>query len=142
MANLPEQLWRFPTREAIDSLAQRFSLENRPDMQDWEWEVADPARAEEFVTAYKTAALTDDERFTLMEMILQSFEERAQVLAGDLVWLDVLHLIEQNVDLHISSVWHWACEQSGIGDAWRVTPFMREILARHISRFLATHGRR
>ncbi len=136
MPEMPEQLYRFPTRKAIDSLAERFGLENQPWMQDWEWEVADPDRAEEFATVYKTALLSDDERFTLLEMILQSFEERPQALENDRTWLDMLHLIEQNIDLHISTVWYWALTDNDTDDVWRVTPFMREILARHVDRFV------
>ncbi len=132
---MPEYLYRFPTRAAIESLAERFGLENQPGMQDWEYEVADPERAREFAVAYKTAALTDDERFTLMEMILQSFEERPKALADDPAWLEVVRLIEKNIDLHISTVWYWA-SIGDIDDAWRVTPFMRDILARHVGRFV------
>jgi len=73
--SVPEHLWRFPTAEAIESLAQRFHLPNHPNMQDWEWEVADPSRINEFVAAYKGGELNDDERFVLMETIIQSFEE-------------------------------------------------------------------
>lgn len=134
--DLPKHLWRFPTRKAIDSLANRFGLANRPDMQDWEREVADPQRVDEFVAAYKTSRLTDDERFTLMEIILQSFEERSPVLADDAVWRNVLSLIEQNIDVHIYSVWYWSCEGVDLSDAWWVTPFMREIFARHSGRFV------
>jgi hypothetical protein len=47
-------------------------------MQDWSWEVADATRLDEFLAVYQTASLTDDERFTLMEVLLQSFEDRAQ----------------------------------------------------------------
>ncbi len=129
--DVPERHWRFPTREAIDSLARRFRLANRPDMQDWEREVADPLRADEFVAAYKALCLTDDEKFTLMEIILQSFEEGTRALANDPVWQEVLRLIEQNVALHIYSVWYWSCGDVDLPDAWRVTPFMRQILARH-----------
>ncbi|MCP5384447.1 MAG: hypothetical protein H6913_07510 [Altererythrobacter sp.] len=44
-------------------------------MQDWEFEVADANRIDEFLSAYQSQELTDDERFTLMEMIIQSFED-------------------------------------------------------------------
>jgi hypothetical protein len=34
------------------SLATRFGLPYHDDMQDWEWEVADSARFEEFLATY------------------------------------------------------------------------------------------
>lgn len=72
---VPEHLWRFPTREAIASLAIRFDVPNEPHMQDWEWEVADPARIDEYLNAYHVGELTDDERFTLMETLIQAFDD-------------------------------------------------------------------
>ncbi len=48
---IPKRLWRFPTLATIDLLAQRFNLPNHPNMQDWEYEVADPDRVDEFLAA-------------------------------------------------------------------------------------------
>jgi hypothetical protein len=66
---VPEHLSRFTTREAIDRLAQRFGLPNTPGMQDWEWQVAYPARIPEFLAAYAMGGLSDDERFVLLEVL-------------------------------------------------------------------------
>ena len=76
--SVPKHLWRFPTAAVIDSLARRLSLPNTPRMQDWQWEVADCARLSEFLDAYENSGLTDDERFTLMEIMLESFEDLAR----------------------------------------------------------------
>ena len=73
--SVPEHLWRFPTRTAIASLATRFGLPNTLEMQDWEWEVADYERIDEFLDTYETEDVTEDELFVLMEMLLQSFSE-------------------------------------------------------------------
>lgn len=43
--------------------------------QDWEWEVADPARIDEYLNAYHVGEFTDDERFTLMETLIQAFDD-------------------------------------------------------------------
>jgi hypothetical protein len=73
--SVPDHLRRYPTRKAIDSLAARFDLPYTPFMQDWEWEVADSDRIDEFVAGYHSGELNEDERFTLMETIIQSFED-------------------------------------------------------------------
>ena len=131
----PEHLWRFPTRDAIASLANRFGLANAPDMQDWEWEVADPERIEEFLGAYLNGDLSDDERFTLMEVLLQSFEDSEADLASDPRWGQVLSALDQHIDLHAFSVWGWSCVDKPVNaDWWRVTPWLRRILARHRAR--------
>jgi hypothetical protein len=62
--------------EIVLNFALNFErLESCPHMQDWEWEVADSERINEFPSAYESGELSDDERFTLMETILQSFED-------------------------------------------------------------------
>ncbi len=78
---VPEHLWRFPTADARASLAARFGVPNEPHIQDWEWEVADPARIDEYISAYVDAGLTDDERFTLMETVIQAFEDLEELPA-------------------------------------------------------------
>jgi hypothetical protein len=106
--SVPEHLWRFPTRAAIDALARRFGLPNTPGMQDWEWEVADPDRIAEFLAAYESGELSDDERFTLMETLLQSFEDLPEPTASDPRWQRTLQLLAQNVQLHRYSLWYWS----------------------------------
>lgn len=128
----PKHLWRFPTAKAITSLAERFGLPNADLMQDWEWEVADPLRKDEFFHAYMHGGLSDDERFTIMETIIQSFEEDDVALESNRQWERVLTAIEDNLDLHIYTVWYWSdLENENIDDIWRVTPFLREILFKH-----------
>jgi hypothetical protein len=104
----PKHLWRFPTREAIDSLAARFKLPNDPGMQDWEYEVADAKRINEFISAYLSGELTEDEKFTLMATIIQSFADMDQPLANDERWPIVIRQLEANIDLHIYTVWYWS----------------------------------
>jgi hypothetical protein len=77
---VPEHLWRFPTEQAIASLAARFDLPNESYMQDWEWEVADPERIDEYITVYNSGELNDDERFTLMETIVQLTSQEPRAL--------------------------------------------------------------
>ena len=134
--SVPEHLWRFPTRKAIDSLAERFNLPNTPEMQDWEWEVADSERIDEFVIAYESGELDDDEKFTLMETIIQSFEELEASLSTEPRWNKVLNLIVNNIELHIYSVWYWSdLENENEDDQWRVTPYLRSILLKYKDKF-------
>jgi len=129
---VPEPEPRYPTRAAIDALARRFGLANHPGMQDWEWEVADAERIDEFLAAYAGGELTDDERFTLMETILQSFEQLPHPADEDPRFPRLLGLLERNAALHRHTIWYWAAYQSGdLDDAWSVTPHMRALMARH-----------
>ncbi len=135
--DIPEHIWRYPTREAIDSLSQRFGFRNEPNMQDWEWEVADPNRVEEFLYAYVDGELSDDERFTLMEIIIQSCEDLRDVLENNSKWQKALLFIEDNIDLHIYSVWYWSdLENEDENELWRVTPYLQKILNKYKDRYL------
>lgn len=134
MTDLPERLWRFATRAARASLSKRSGLSPDDGMQDWEWEVADPSRIDEFIAAYGSGELTEDERFTLMETIIQSFEDTAAPTEHP-HWPQLLRLLDENIHLHMNSVWYWALEGSELEDSWLVTPAMRELLARHRAAF-------
>ena len=134
--SIPEHLWRFPTRKAIDSLAKRFKLPNTIEMQDWEWEVADSDRIDEFISAYESGQLDDDEKFTLMEIIIQSFEELESSLSIEPRWWKILNIIENNIELHIYSVWYWSdLENDNEDDQWKVNPFIRSILIKYKDKF-------
>ena len=127
--SVPEHLFRSPTRASIEALAKRFDLPFDTSMQDWEWEVADPDRIDEFLEAYRMGELDEDERFTLMETIIQSFEDAPQAPEADPRWCEVLNLLTTGIDLHISTVWYWAAtDHQRLDDTWLVTPSIRKLL--------------
>lgn len=124
---IPNHSFRCPTRAAIDSLSARFGFSNDPGMQDWEFEVADASRIDEFLEAYESGELDDDERFTLMQTIIQSFENLNDPLETDARWSGVLELLDANIALHGYSAWYWSCEDAlDPRDAWQVSPWLRK----------------
>jgi hypothetical protein len=130
----PEHRW--PTAAAIEKLAQRFDLPTGPHMQDWEWEVADPNRIDEFLAAYKSAELDDDERFTLMEMLIQSFEDLEEDLETHPRWTELLDLLEENTELHASTIWYWGTPTADNDvTEWRVAPYLWQVVQRRRSVF-------
>ena len=134
--SVPEHLVRHPTRAAIDRLAEYFDLPNHPSMQDWEIEVADPARCAEFLSAYESLELNDDEKFTLMWMILESFDELETPLDANSDWQRALFHVESDIFIHIGTVWFWsALDATSEDEMMQITPYMREILGRHRSQY-------
>ena len=132
-------LWRYPTVASMNALAERLHLPPPPLEYDWRLAVADPARIDEFVALYENGGLTDDERFTLMEVVLNSIidavDTDTSILKSD-IWQKILTLLEQNIEIHIYSVWYYSdVEQDDVEDLWCLAPFMRPILARHQGRF-------
>lgn len=126
---IAESLLRFPTSAAITRLAEHFGLPYDPTMQDWPWEVADPTRLDEFLQAYADGDFTEDERFVLMEMILQCCEDLDDRLPSDPRWGRVLALLETHLELHASSVYYWAD-----GDNFTIAADVRRLLGRHRDR--------
>ncbi len=135
---VPEHLWRCPTPAAIDALALRFNLPNFPEMQDWQWEVADAGRIDEFIAAYRSGQLDDDERFTIMETIIQSFEDLGEALHSDIRWQTVVDLLGANIKLHAKTVWYWAMPDEGdCENHWTVSSSLRQILREHHDELVA-----
>ena len=133
--SVPDHLLRYPTAAAIQLLAQRLGLPNEPNMQDWPWEVSDANRLDEFLAVYREKSLSDDERFTVMETIIQSFDDLGESIVTGPRWLDAMALLDRNIDLHASSVWYWSSlENDNVDEQWTVTPYMRVLLAKHRSR--------
>ena len=129
---VPEHLWRFPTRAAMDAIAERFGLASDRAMQDWEWQVADATRIDELLAPLESTELSGDERFVLAEISLQSFEALAAPLAKDSRWARFLEVLDDNAALHAHSIWYWSCVDSDDADEWwSVTPFLRRILKKH-----------
>ncbi|WP_227552365.1 MULTISPECIES: hypothetical protein [unclassified Acinetobacter] len=122
---------RYITASAIYALAQRFNLPYDPFMQDWEYEVADPNRIDEFIDAYLSNELNEDEKFALMETILQSFEESSKTLDSDQQWNIILQLLEDNLDIHATTICYWAYGNSAYTLCWRITPDLRKIKRRN-----------
>ncbi len=107
-------------------------------MQDWEWEVADPNRLDDFISAYQSGELDDDELFTLMEIIVQSFDDLGSAVSSDPRWQTASDLLDTNIAIHARTVWYWSCPDTDDQERqWAITPFIRPILVKHRAKLLA-----
>jgi hypothetical protein len=121
---------QFATVGVRDALAARFGLPNGPNMQDWEYEVADPARTEEFLCALEQEEFRDDERFIFSETVMQCFEELAGLgldLAASEQWRRFVRLLRLRPKLHATTLFYWADVETMPQDSWHVAPFVREL---------------
>jgi hypothetical protein len=111
---LPEHLKRYPTRAGRDGLATRLGLTIDPFSQDWEWEVADPTHFDEWLAVYRAEPLSDDERFSLMEMLIQCIDDMVPThVAAEEVealpqWQAVAALLRERPRLHASTIAYWS----------------------------------
>lgn len=121
---------RYPTKSAITSLAKKLGLEKpEPNSQDWEYEIANPQEIDTYIRLYESPETNDDEKFVIMETIIQSFEELDN-LNTDKRWKYVLEILKTNMKLHEYTIWYWAKPDSNeIASHWRVTPSIRGLIS-------------
>jgi hypothetical protein len=130
---VPDHLRRYPTKAGREALADRLGLTIDPYSQDWEWEVAAPECFQEWLTVYPDASLTDDERFSLMEILVQCVEDICPV-EGPIEqlpeWQAVAVLLRANPRLHASTICYWSLfEHDNPEEQFQVSVLMRRVWA-------------
>tara|TARA_R110001606_G_scaffold95070_2_gene210604 strand:+ start:63 stop:422 length:360 start_codon:yes stop_codon:yes gene_type:complete len=111
----------------MEQLANMFGLHFDSGMQDWPYEVADPAKAEHYLRVLTTQNLPPDISFTLLDMVLESVEESDLDLANSTAGDNLAEYITKNFDLHAYQVWYWAALEQTPADAFRISPFLQRI---------------
>ncbi len=119
--------FRSETRNAIDEIAKELGLPNKPDMQDWAYEVANPMDIEKYIAYYENIG-DEDIKFVLMEMIIQAIEEQT-IHEKFQKYCDLVKpCLERDFEIHEYTVFYWGVLDSlSSTDLWKVTPFMRRI---------------
>jgi hypothetical protein len=130
VAEVPEHLQRWPTSAARQALAARLGLPYDRQMQDWEWEVAHSSLFPAFLAAYRGGDLDDDERFSLMECLVQSVADMTPPPGGPpKEWASVAELFRAAPQLHTSTIayrsrmtgeegWEWAGVSEAMRQVW------------------------
>lgn len=107
-------------------MAIRFGLPYSGEMQDWEWEVANPSQFEEYLEAYASAGLPQEQLFSLMEMLIQYVEFSGSESSFEFSWEKIKLLLERNKQLHRSTINYWSClNGSAPEELFQVTLSMR-----------------
>ncbi|MGC3957522.1 MAG: hypothetical protein QM813_06055 [Verrucomicrobiota bacterium] len=125
---VPHIAFRCSTAAAIDRLCQRFQL--FPNVQDWEIVVADPERIREFLDAYEKEPFDDDERFTLMALLIASFDDLLRENRDDPEAWHRLHAhLRRRFDLHGYTVQYWSlADQDELTEGFAITPRVQEVM--------------
>jgi hypothetical protein len=120
---------RYPTRSAINKINKMYSLKEDSGTQDWGIECSDSGRVEEFIDGYYGFMMTDDERFTLMALILGSFEEcDGETEENIKIWMKIHTILANNLDLHRDQVKYYQCNDVTSSECiFPITPLMRMI---------------
>lgn len=99
-----------PNSNARKSLAKKLKLEYRHDMQDWEWEVSDYNRIEDFFKEYDSAETSENEKSSIMEIILDCLNDLLNDKKQnefDKYFIMALERIKLSGELHKGSLNYW-----------------------------------
>ena len=118
------------TKKAIDNLIKKLKLPEYDEFsQDWEYEVANIERLEEFIEYYQNVDMDIDEKFTLMIIILESCNDAKQEnkLQKE-TWDKVEELVIKDKIIHNLTINYWSCiENENIEDCFYITPLVRKL---------------
>ncbi|WP_429314119.1 hypothetical protein [Paenibacillus mucilaginosus] len=96
--------------------------------QDWEYEVTNAGRLEEFMDYYQHAVLDAEEKFARMIIILSSFDD---ALTGGHApggaWERIRRCLTEDIDIHGNTIHYWALHGEELEDGFAVTPYIRTL---------------
>ena len=118
-------------KESIDRLTAQLALKATGHEQDWEIELADAARINDFLAAYHDQLLCIEDRRALMALVLASADEyvskEGQVPEE---WTRIAQLLSQEEGLHREAIAYWKREGENDPEGWfSLTPHMRKLSA-------------
>ncbi|WP_379359863.1 MULTISPECIES: hypothetical protein [unclassified Paenibacillus] len=121
---------KYVTREVMYKLAEKLNLPE-PDeySQDWEYEVADTSRINEFLFSYENLILKCEEKFALMIVIISSFNDLLSEKGMEFtVWEQIKRNLVSDIEIHMNTILYWSRVEEELEDSWHITPYMREVL--------------
>lgn len=120
------------TKESIEGLIRKLGLPaGDAHSQDWEYEVASAEIAVKTLEDYiNRDDLTEDERFTLMHVILESINDFISLHGESFPLLDDFkRVVLEDYVIHQSTLEYWASwEQEDVDEAFEITPLIRSII--------------
>lgn len=121
----------YVTRNVMYSLAEKLHLPEPGEFtQDWEYEVADSSRVDEFISFYENEQLDGDEKFALMIIVISSFNDvLSQKGMEAAIWERIKRNLVMDRHIHMNTILYWADIEAELEDSWAIAPYMREVLS-------------
>jgi hypothetical protein len=116
--------------EAIKRLNTLLSLPYRNGMQDWDVDLADPNRVQEFCDVYEREHLDPHEKQALMALIIASYNDYLEDRGNEAsLWNKIAASLRKDCDLHKSTMLYWLCgdNEEQIGE-FAITSLIRALL--------------
>jgi len=119
------------TKKACEGLSSKLDLPV-PDIfsQDWEIEIASSNIAEKVLDSYiYRKDLNKDERFTLMNIVIESINDYIYQYNSKFPKMDILkNILCSEFNIYKEVIIYYACLDINIEDSFPISKFMREIL--------------
>jgi len=113
----------------MNRLNALLGLKEEVGMQDWDIELADPERVQEFCSAYRNQIEDEDEKFTLMTLIVASYDDYLSASGHNpALWNEISELLKKDMTLHLDTLEYWAVfEEENPEHYYEITPYVREV---------------
>ncbi|MBN2534300.1 MAG: hypothetical protein JXB88_15535 [Spirochaetales bacterium] len=120
---------RYSVEKSIKKFNKIFHLQEPPFCQDWYLECADKFKLPAFIDGYTKYCEDDDDRFTLMTIILGSYEMYVEEEGhSPEIWGKIAGILQKNKELHKDTISYWCLWDEDDPDNWLVlTGYMRGI---------------
>lgn len=121
---------KYVTREVMYTLAEKLNLPEPDEFsQDWQYEVANTSRIDEFLFFYENGQLECDEKFALMIVVISSFNDLLSEKGMEFtVWEQIKRNLVSDSEIHMNTILYWSRVEEELEDSWEITPYMREVL--------------
>lgn len=117
-------------KEIIEDLSKLLNLQFTGIEQDWDIEMADVSKIEDFICFYNKKNLSNELKVGTMALILASFEEflNENDLNIDDRWNEIKFILETEKNLFHDLIKYWSLsDEVEEFDAFRITPLIRTI---------------
>jgi hypothetical protein len=117
-------------RAAIETLSKLLGLPlPGPYSQDWQYEVSDATRVEDFISAYDTNRLHSEDQCVLMSLILDSYESAiSEGIARSEDCDRISYYLARDSNIHSATIDHWAALDEDDSENWfHVSPLIRSL---------------
>lgn len=117
-------------KEIIEQLSKELLLPYTGVEQDWDIEMADSNRINDFLEFYQQNDLSVDKKMAVMSLLLASYEDffNENDLKIDDRWRDVSSILETEKVIFVDLINYWSLSNEVEEDnLFRITPLMRKI---------------
>jgi hypothetical protein len=124
---MKEPKFRCGTRKAILEISTALELAYDESMQDWPYEVAQSSDIEKYLQHYGILS-DDDEKFVLMEAIIQATTDQKDAKNLEQCWKRTREFLLTDQHVHEYTIFYWCCfENEDMNNCWETTPLMRDL---------------